>query len=478
MRTVLSIGREPDNDLVINLPVVSGHHARLTWEGVPGQALLEDLGSSNGTALGQLDRKVTRTVVMATDTVFFGNHSVSGADLLGWVDPTLAASLVMQGPEMVIGRDPGCHRVIDRSTISGRHARLRRTGNRLLLEDLGSSNGTYVNDHRVDGPTEVRPGDLITLGAETFRLELGASAAGTQKMTTLRPTSSPSPTLAGRPAATMLVDAPPPGPSGPRTTTSRMPAQGGGMAWVQPVTLVILLLQAPIFGIGIGILALAGVAAPSTLFLLSLAALWFGLSTAVFGLMLDPRRPEPGPSAELGGFWLTRLLVLGGFCVAESLLALLVVLPLGGLQGPALASLGLLILASWVGLAVGFLIVMLAPQPSIAWAGLAVALLALGLFGGGPWSLPRSVLPIRLASNAAPTRWAFEGLLVSESASRPAIRPALAAKKAPGRDLAEDYFPIETDRMGPRADAMALGSMLIGLIGLGCFVVKVSGEYR
>jgi hypothetical protein len=49
---ILRIGRDPDNDYVVDLSTVSGRHARIIWNGERGQAVIEDLGSSNGTALG------------------------------------------------------------------------------------------------------------------------------------------------------------------------------------------------------------------------------------------------------------------------------------------------------------------------------------------------------------------------------------------------------------------------------------------
>jgi pSer/pThr/pTyr-binding forkhead associated (FHA) protein len=457
MRTVLTIGREPDNDLVINLPIVSGHHARVTWEGVPGQALIEDLGSSNGTAIGQMDRKITRSQLTATDLVYLGNHPIPGAELLAWVDPSMAPTLLLHGPEMLIGRDPGCHRVIDRPTISGRHARLKRSGDRIILEDLGSANGTFVNGHRVAEPTEVRFGDLIGLGADSFRLATGSSAvAGTQRIEAIMPVNL------SRPAPTMQVE-----------TYQSSPVASDAGTLVHRSTMLALLVQAPVLAVVIGLLSDSK---PTILFTLSLAALWFGLSTAVFGLLLDPSRPRGGPSPVDSGFWLSKFLILGLLCAVECVLAQVVVFPMGGLKGPGFTAFGLLILAGGVGLAIGLLIVLMSPNPPIAWSSLAAALLTLCLFGGGPWSLPRSATVVRVASNAAPSRWAFEGLLVSESESQATPESSKVAKPDQVGDIAEEYFPIKEDRMGARADAMALALMGIGLIGFGVFVVSVSGS--
>ena len=467
MRTVLTIGREPDNDFVINLPIVSGHHARLTWQGVDGQALLEDLGSSNGTALGQLERKIQRSTITAADTIYFGNHPVPGAELLAWVDPSMAPSLLLHGNDMVVGRDPGCHRVIDRQAVSGRHARFRRSGERITVEDLGSSNGTFVNGKPVREPTEVRFGDLISLGVDSFRLTTGsAPVASTQRLDAIKPAITP------RPTPTLQVDTYNPAPISTATATATATAGPATAAdWVYPVVLVALLLQAPFLAGAIGIIW--GDRPPESSFLLGLAAVWIGLSAGVFGLMLDLKYPE---DRSIASFWLTRAAILGAVCLGGCLLMQVVATATSSLAGSGLGSFAVLVLASWVGLAAGSVIVLVAPGRPAAFGALAAALVGLGLFGGGPWSLDRSASPIRLASNIAPSRWAFEGLLVAESDARPAPGPAGEAR--PTRDLAEEYFPSETDRMGPRADAMALGSMLIGLLGVGVFLVKASGSDR
>ena len=457
MQTALTIGREPDNDFVIDLPIVSGHHARLTWAGIAGQALLEDLGSSNGTAIGEVGRKVAKATISAGDTVYFGNHPIPASELLRRVDPSLAPTLTMHAEEMVVGRDPGCQRVLDRPTVSGRHARLRRSGDRVLIEDLGSSNGTFVNGRRIAGPTEVAPGDLIVLGAEPFRLAPGSSTV-TQRVAAPRAAPTP-PGVAGiMPAPTMTDDA------RPSAVATVAPSGSVALAWLWPVALVGLILQGPILGIFAGLLADGGKEVPPALFALGLASVWLGLSAAVVGLLLDPERTASG-----GPPWASRAAILGGIGLLSSLLAVAVAYPLGGFVGPGLPALGLMILGTGVGLAVGFVIVLLAPKPGFAWGGLGVALMALAMFGGGPTSLPRSSALVRLISNAAPSRWAFEGLLVSESVARDSTEAG---------DLAEEYFPSETDRMGPKADALALGSMLVGLAGLGVFLVRASSGGR
>jgi hypothetical protein len=68
----LTIGRKPDNDLVIDNPAVSGHHARIVKE--EGAFFVEDLGSTNGTFLN--DAKVKKQKLKNTDRVSIGKHAL------------------------------------------------------------------------------------------------------------------------------------------------------------------------------------------------------------------------------------------------------------------------------------------------------------------------------------------------------------------------------------------------------------------
>ena len=75
--------------------------------------------------------------------------------------------------EIVLGRSRTCSRVFDDESISRRHTMIRRTAEGLVVQDLGSTNGTWVNGVRVEGPARVSDGDLIVLG----RLQLLLRAA-------------------------------------------------------------------------------------------------------------------------------------------------------------------------------------------------------------------------------------------------------------------------------------------------------------
>jgi ABC-type multidrug transport system ATPase subunit len=170
---VITIGREPDNDLVIDASIVSGWHARVVVEN--GRARIEDLGSSNGTFINSREKRVDSAPLAETDVVFLGSYRLAAARILGpsGGQPHAGSFLItFRGSELVFGRGRDCDQVLDFPMVSRRHARLSRTGEMMRIEDLGSSNGTYVNGVRVREPVVVRPGDRIGLGSYTFTLTL------------------------------------------------------------------------------------------------------------------------------------------------------------------------------------------------------------------------------------------------------------------------------------------------------------------
>ncbi len=67
-------------------------------------------------------------------------------------------------PEMTIGRAPGCTIVIEDGYVSSVHTRVFGRDGSWLVEDLGSTNGTYLNQKKVTGPSVLRVGDHISVG--------------------------------------------------------------------------------------------------------------------------------------------------------------------------------------------------------------------------------------------------------------------------------------------------------------------------
>ena len=67
--------------------------------------------------------------------------------------------------EYLLGRDPDLELYLDSPGISRRHARIQIAGDEATVEDLGSKNGTFVADRRLDSPTRLVDGDRIGIGS-------------------------------------------------------------------------------------------------------------------------------------------------------------------------------------------------------------------------------------------------------------------------------------------------------------------------
>lgn len=71
---------------------------------------------------------------------------------------------------LTIGRAAGCEITIDDGYASTMHARVFRREDQVLVEDLGSTNGTYLNREKVSRPTVVGRGDILQIGATVFEV--------------------------------------------------------------------------------------------------------------------------------------------------------------------------------------------------------------------------------------------------------------------------------------------------------------------
>ena len=71
---------------------------------------------------------------------------------------------------MTIGRSAECDLSLSDSFLSSRHARLANDEGDLTIEDLGSTNGTYVNQELVDGRVHLERGDIVQVGGVLFEV--------------------------------------------------------------------------------------------------------------------------------------------------------------------------------------------------------------------------------------------------------------------------------------------------------------------
>lgn len=175
------IGSSSDADTVVDGATVSGRHCRLSRSG--DGYTIEDLGSTNGTYInGQRISSVHK--VAPTDHVTLGLTVP-----LPWPDaPRKAAKRTIR-----IGRAPDNDVVLDHANVSGHHAWITIDGDRITLEDVGSTNGTAVGSPENKIKTAVvKRNDIIYFGSTAFPVaELLVATAAESASFISRPPKTP-----------------------------------------------------------------------------------------------------------------------------------------------------------------------------------------------------------------------------------------------------------------------------------------------
>jgi len=205
----LTIGRDQSNDIVLDHDDISGFHAEIHLD--DGKLYLVDLASSNGTwrqgskIQGRVELKVwdeiafaslraelvdpdkrrpTKAMPAISDDQLAAPKpasarvgdidktrarlAVGGWVLIGLSDDVKGDKQPLAGT-MTVGRDADCDLPLANELASRKHARLLVEGNRLLVEDLGSTNGTWINGRKTSGRAEVQNGDELRFDTTRFK---------------------------------------------------------------------------------------------------------------------------------------------------------------------------------------------------------------------------------------------------------------------------------------------------------------------
>ena len=195
----IRLGFDASNEVRLPFEGVSRSHAKILRD--EKGYWIEDAGSANGTFLnGQ--RVTRRRRLEHLDVVRFGRrHRLIFVRRAAPLVPVSRREIVaawlelLAGPErgqrrdiprgtVTIGRSPAANVHADSHLVSKLHARVERTAAQLCLVDLRSSNGTFVNDKRVESQI-LADGDEINLGGSTrfkVHIEEGEVSSGESKV--------------------------------------------------------------------------------------------------------------------------------------------------------------------------------------------------------------------------------------------------------------------------------------------------------
>lgn len=150
--------------------------------------------------------------------------------------PTPGVTFPLEGEQLTIGRDSTNGVAINDAEVSRKHARLNFQGGKYVLDDLGSTNGTFVNGQRLAGPVVLKSGDVVSLGEQIVLMYDAIQSDGGATMAVPRkavqqaappPAYSAAPSYSPPPAPAVSYSAPPSG--APKRSNIFPIAIGGGV---------------------------------------------------------------------------------------------------------------------------------------------------------------------------------------------------------------------------------------------------------
>ncbi len=74
--------------------------------------------------------------------------------------------------DTIIGRQPDCNIRVLKSSVSRHHCKVSMTDDKVTISDLESSNGTFINKKKIEIPTTVHPGDVLTVADIHFTITI------------------------------------------------------------------------------------------------------------------------------------------------------------------------------------------------------------------------------------------------------------------------------------------------------------------
>jgi pSer/pThr/pTyr-binding forkhead associated (FHA) protein len=163
--------------------------------------------------------------------------AISGLRLLVRQGPRAGQSFDLNKPIVTIGREAGNDIVLEDPQVSRHHTRLTQQGASYIVEDLGSTNGTFVNGRRATSATPINSGDKLGLG-DTVVLEV-QGALGTsetvigrgQPQPVMPPPPPPPPPTFSTPPPSAYGAPPPPPPAFGTPPPPVAPQKSGPSCW-------------------------------------------------------------------------------------------------------------------------------------------------------------------------------------------------------------------------------------------------------
>ena len=182
-RIIIGRGVEADLRVPENLRFVSGQHAEIQKEATG--YFIRDLNSTNGTLVNNQPLQPDQDYAIGNESIIrigddnfgvsigftFYNPKETASSVAGFMQAA-QATRIEQTSMLLIGRLENCDIVLDSPEVSRRHAMIRQVCDQYSLEDLDSSNGTYLNNEPIK-TAQLHAGDLIQISKYRLLFQAG-----------------------------------------------------------------------------------------------------------------------------------------------------------------------------------------------------------------------------------------------------------------------------------------------------------------
>jgi len=163
---MFTIGRDIKCDITISSNSVSFHHIFVKKESDTWYII--DNNSTNGTYLNNYKNKISKAQLKRGDTLYLSTQKLHTDKIFDLIDATEGIDNTIYKDEILIGRDPNVDTVINNPNISWHHAKITTENSIHFIEDLNSTNGTFINNNIVKTKVEIEEGDRVSLGLYSF----------------------------------------------------------------------------------------------------------------------------------------------------------------------------------------------------------------------------------------------------------------------------------------------------------------------
>jgi predicted component of type VI protein secretion system len=165
--------------------------------------------------------------------------------------PTIGKEFPLEAPEISIGRDSTNTVAISDAEVSRRHARMELRGSSYVIQDLGSTNGTFVNGTRVSGVQVLNRGDMVSFGegivlAYESTMDMNATVLSSKSPQTAaqQPAHAPTPAPVFKPAPTPVYSGQVPSGPEPMTAPEAAPRKRKFPVWLIFVIILLVIICA------------------------------------------------------------------------------------------------------------------------------------------------------------------------------------------------------------------------------------------